>query len=154
MNPPDFARLKGRALLLIDFLRESASDASLRESGFQWPVEPISAMAMPGMLVNGTNALFWRQAVPRETLRAADRKIRWHSDSWAYITTVIIKGEEEDARQRLIYPGITEWHKVTSVHGNWEEAVGEVVINALLHGIPEPLLEKLRKVTKLPDRAD
>ena len=148
MNPPDFATLKDRAVLLVDFLRANASDESLRKTGFQWPVEPINVMAVPGMLVNGTNALFWRQAVPRETLREADRSMRWDSDSWAYITTVIVNEEEKDSHQRLIYPGLTERYKVTSVHGNWEEAVGEVVINALLHDLPEPLLAKLRKDTK------
>lgn len=105
----------------------------MRETGFQWPIEPINGMAMPGMLVNGTNALFWRQAVPCETLREADRQRPWNSDSWAYITTVIVKEEEEDARQRLIYPGFIERHKVISIYGDWEEAVSEIVMSALLH---------------------
>ena len=116
----------------MNFLRENSSDASLRETGFQWPIEPINGMAMPGMLVNGTNALFWRQGVTREELREADRQMRWDNDSsWAYMTTVLLKEEEKDARQRLIYPSVIERHKVTAVYGNWEDAVVEVVKAAL-----------------------
>jgi len=115
----------------MNFLRENSSDASLRETGFQWPIEPIKGMAMPGMLVNGTNGLFWRQVVAREELREADQQMTWDNDSWVYITTVLLKEEEKDAHQRLIYPSVIERHKVTAVYRNWEDAVVEVVKAAL-----------------------
>jgi hypothetical protein len=149
---PSFAEMKGRAVLLMNYLQENRTDAG--GVPFQWPIETGHVLSLPALVVNGTSALVWRRNVPANLLRKEDRAVPWTDDDWAFLSMTRVDEEERDERQRLVYPGVIERWRVVEIFADWQSAVHGVVMNALCHAVTEPLLEGVRKKTEPPAKDD
>jgi hypothetical protein len=142
---PDFAEMKGYAVLLMNYLHENRSEQA-RQFSYQWPVETMNVLSLPALIINGTSGLVWRRDVSAHLLRKEDQNKRWSDDDWAIICVTKSEREERDERQRLIYPGVVEKWIVIEVFAEWQDAVREAVGNALSHVVTQPLLERLREI--------
>lgn len=141
---PNFAEMKGYAVLMMNYIHENRSEDA-KEFSYQWPVETMNVLSLPAMVVNGTSAIVWRRDVPEHLLRKEDQTKPWCDDDWALIVMSRTDREEQDERQRLVYPGVVERWSVVQIFEDWHDAVREVVGNALIHVVSQPLLDMIRK---------
>jgi hypothetical protein len=149
---PNFAEMKGYAVLMMNYIHENRSEDA-RQFSYQWPIETMNVLSLPALVVNGTSAIVWRRDVPHHLLRKDDQTKPWCDDDWAFIAMSRTDREERDERQRLVYPGVIERWSVVEIFENWQDAVREVVSNALFHVVSQPLLDRLRSHDNPPPRS-
>lgn len=137
MNPPNFADLKGVVVAMMNHLHERRSGPTT-EMEFRFPVDPIRVGRASGLLINGTSALFWLQAIPKEALRPADQLRPWSDEDWAYLVADVDSKSEKGARQRLLYPSDDLYCEVIVVCSDQMAAIKEVVS----HSYRVPLMQK------------